>query len=327
MFTETVITGAILQDGTHVWASGSGEIVFQATDGTQSKITAHDGALLSATPAPDKMGLISGGDDGRLVLSKPDGSTLTLYEKPGAWIEPVIASPVSGFVACGAGKDVISFEMKTPEPKTILNHDVTVMGLAFHPNGRRIATAHKGGASLWYARGIGQSAVKLKWDGAHLIAAWSPDGRFVITAMHDNTLHGWKIDDKTDMRMAGYPSRIKSLAWLDGGKWLVTAGAQGAVIWPFDGKNGPMGRAATEVGFSETGIVTAVCAVQGQTFAAGTSDGRVWIADLATQHQHLVSSGQATITCLASDGHRLIWGDSKGNTGHKPISVQQMMNS
>lgn len=318
MFTETVITCAILADGTRAWASGSGELVFEK-DGAQTRITAHDGALLSATVAPGKMGLISGGDDGRLVLSQPDGSVETLYEKPGAWIEPVIASPVSGFVACGAGKDVISFELKTPGQKTTLSHDVTVMGLAFHPNGRRLAAAHKGGVSLWYARGTGQSAVKLKWDGAHLLAAWSPDGRFVITAMHDNMLHGWKIDDKTDMRMAGYPSRIKSLAWLDGGKWLATAGAQGAVLWPFEGKNGPMGRAATEVGFSETGLVTAVCAITSQTFAAGTSDGRVWIADIDSQHQHLLHSNGAAITCLASDGRRLIWGDANGKTGFKSL--------
>jgi WD40 repeat protein len=315
MFDEIVLAAAILSDGTRAWAAGSGEVVFVDATDTETRVVAHDGALLSATRAPDGLGMISGGDDGRLVLTRPDGSVTVLFEQANSWIEPVVASPISGFVACGTGKTVVCFDIKTPHDTNTLPHDATVMGLAFNPNGRRVAVAHKGGASVWYARGTGQSPVKLVWEGAHLLAAWSPDGRFVITTMHDNMLHGWKLDEKADLRMAGYPSRIKSLAWLDSGKWLATAGSAGAVIWPFDGKNGPMGRVATEVGFAEGSTVTCVCALDGTRFAAGTSDGRIWVADLTTQHQHLLHHGAGVITALAGREHTLIWGDDRGQTG------------
>ena len=124
-----------------------------------------------------------------------------------------------------------------------------------------------------------------------------------------------KVDDKTDMRMAGYPHRITGMAWLDHGRWLATAGAAGAVLWPFDGKSGPMGRAATEIGFAESGHVTQVCALTGTTFVAGTSDGRIWVADFSSQHLHLLHSGASRITALAATATRVIWGDQSGQIG------------
>ncbi len=312
---ETIVACAMLRDGTRVWACGAGQVVFQTPNDAETVVTAHAGALLVAAPAPDGLGMISGGDDGRLVLSRPDGTTQVLLDRPGRWIEPLAVSDVSGLVACGTGKEVLTLDMSEPHAVNVLTHATTALGLAFHPKGRRLAVAHKDGASLWYARGTGQTPIALMWAGAHMGVTWAPDGRFVITSMHDNMLHGWKVDDKTDMRMAGYPHRISSMAWLDAGRWLATAGAPGAVLWPFDGKSGPMGRAATEVGFAEQGHVTCVCAVTGTTFAAGTSDGRVWVADLASQHLHLLHSGAARITALAATPSQVIWGDQTGQIG------------
>eukprot|EP01036_Dinobryon_divergens_P020816 gene20817-biopygen18297 len=50
------------------------------------------------------------------------------------------------------------------------------------------------------------------------------------------------------MRMGGYPSKIRSVAFMAKGRLLATSGAQGAVLWPFDSSNGPMGREASEIG-------------------------------------------------------------------------------
>ncbi len=48
---------------------------------------------------------------------------------------------------------------------------------------------------------------KLEWKGSHLECEVSPDGRFVITSMQENQLHGWRLADKGHMRMSGYPAR------------------------------------------------------------------------------------------------------------------------
>ena len=60
--------------------------------------------------------------------------------------------------------------------------------------------------------------------------------------MQENALHGWRIRDKADLAMTGYPAKVKSFSWVGDTPHLVTSGADEAICWPFDGKDGPMGR-------------------------------------------------------------------------------------
>src|SRR5690606_29299217 len=123
---------------------------------------------------------------------------------------------------------------------------------------------------------------------------------FVVSAMQENQLHGWRLKDAKDMRMGGYPAKIRDLAFLDGGAMMATSGAHGAVVWPFSGANGPMGKEAAEVGYDETALVTRVAAAaRGRRLAARTSDGRVWAIDLGQGARRMIAEdkGQA-ITAL-----------------------------
>ena len=82
-----------------------------------------------------------------------------------------------------------------------------------------------------------------EWKGSHLDVTVSPDGRFLVTSMQENALHGWRIADRKDMRMSGYPAKTRSLSWSFDGHWLATSGADAAIIWPFKDKDGPMKKA------------------------------------------------------------------------------------
>ena len=59
------------------------------------------------------------------------------------------------------------------------------------------------------------------------------------------------------MRMSGYPAKVKSLSWSSKGKWLASSGAQAAIVWPFQAKDGPMGKAPVELGTRGNTMVTA----------------------------------------------------------------------
>ena len=100
------------------------------------------------------------------------------------------------------------------------DHANTVGGLAFDPKGRRIAAAHYGGISLWWAKLSTQEPKRLSWSGSHLNLTWSPDGKYIVTAMQENELHGWRVSDSADMRMSGYPTKVKSMSWLPKGRYL-----------------------------------------------------------------------------------------------------------
>ena len=81
-----------------------------------------------------------------------------------------------------------------------------------------------------------------------------------------------------DGRLSGQP---KSAAFFKQRRADGDVGRNGAVIWPFAGANGPMGKEAVEIGAEESALVTLVAAhPTGARVCAGLDDGRVWTADL-----------------------------------------------
>jgi WD40 repeat protein len=277
---------------------------------------AHEGAVLCAAPHPSGQGLLTGGDDGVVAWTR-EGGTEQLFVRPGRWIDALDASGETGLVAFAAGRDLHVRESADPAFERVFRHERSVAALAFDPKGRRVAAATYGGAALWYARIADQKPQVLKWAGSHVGVVWSPDGRFVITAMQENALHGWRLSDAKDMRMGGYPAKVRSLAFLSKGLLLASSGAPGAVVWPFAGANGPMGKDAVEIGFKESALVTRVAGA-GSRLVGGRDDGEVWTADLlSSARETLREAAGAPITALAvsADGRRCAWGDEAGAAG------------
>ena len=297
-----------------VFALGDGTVRFEAG----ASIPAHDGAILAAVPHPSGDGVLSGGDDGRLVWSRPAGAA-EVANLPGKWIDAVAASPASGLIALSAGREVHVRDTADAAFARTFAHDKSVADLAFEPKGRRLAAATYGGVWLWYARIETQKPAKLAWAGSHVAVTWSPDGKFLISAMQENQLHGWRVADEKNMRMGGYPAKPKSLAFLNKGSLLATSGANGVVVWPFAGGTGPMGKQAAEVGYDEAAAVVRVAvAPQRNWVAAGLDDGRVWICDLAGQKitpMKAEKGSPVTALAMTPDARRVAWGCEDGAAG------------
>jgi WD40 repeat protein len=199
----------------------------------------------------------------------------------------------------------------------VLEHPSTVGGLAFDAKGKRLAVAHYGGMTLWEEAKRGWKASKFVWKGSHRAVTLSPDGRFAITSMQEPALHGWRLRDKADMRMSGYPGRVRSMAWVGGGALLATSGADAAICWPCDGPNGPMGRPPVMVGQRDGVRVSAVCGLPDTPFVlAGFEDGLVLAAELTDGAPgRLVTEGNgAAVAVLAAtaDARHLLVGDANG---------------
>jgi WD40 repeat protein len=302
-----------------------GQALFALADGSVRVIRpggwltaqAHDGAVLCAAPHPSGAGLITGGDDGAVVWTRLEGAELAidrLAQHQGRWIETLAASADSGLIAYAAGRELCLLDAKDRAFTRRFAHERSIAGLAFDPKGRRVASATYGGVLLWWPRIADQKPQFLKWAGSHIGLVWSPDGKFIVSAMQDNQLHGWRLSDAKDMRMGGYPAKVKSLAFLAGGRALATSGSRGAVVWPFTGADGPMGKEAAEIGYEETTMVTRVAGAQNRA-AGGTSTGKVWLADLTSGRTlTLREAGGAPISALtlSADGGRLAYGDEEG---------------
>ena len=312
---DAFVTAAVFDRAQRAcFALGDGTVRFE--DG--ASVQAHDGAILGACLHPSGEGLITGGDDGRLVWSRPAGAEL-IAEVKGRWIDVVAASAESKLIAFAAGRELHVRDAADPAFVRVFAHERSIADLAFDPKGRRIAAATYGGARLWYARIAEQKPAVLGWAGSHIGLAWSPDGRFLISSMQENQLHGWRVADEKNMRMGGYPAKVRSLVFCSKGQLLVTSGANGLILWPFGGATGPMGKEAVEVGFDESALVTRAAATPtGGWAAAGLDDGRVWARDVAAREgRHLKADKGPPISALAitADHHRVAWGDEAGGAG------------
>ncbi|MFC3067905.1 WD40 repeat domain-containing protein [Phenylobacterium soli] len=312
---DAYVTAALFDSSRRaIFALGDGTVRFESGE----SVEAHDGAVLCACVHPSGEGILTGGDDGRLVWSRASGAQ-EIAKVPGRWIESVAASPESKLIAFAAGRDLHVRDAADPAFSRTFTHEKSVADVTFDPKGRRIAAATYGGVALWYARIESQKPLYLKWAGSHVVSAFSPDGKFLVSAMQDNQLHGWRVADEKNMRMGGYPAKVKSLTFLAKGQLMATSGSNGVVVWPFAGSTGPMGKQAAEVGYDEAAMVVRVAATPALSWvAAGLDDGRVWACDVTGQRvAPLKSEKGAAISSVAMtpDAARVAWGDEDGNAG------------
>ena len=278
----------------------------------QTRAVAHpDGAILIAVA--DGKTLLTGGDDGRVTAIAADATPREIASEKGRWIDALAMR--GGACAWSAGKQVTARD----ETGALNSWSApsSVRGLAFQPKGYRIAATHYNGVSLWFPKVEGPPQT-LEWKGAHLDATFSPDGRFLVTSMQENALHGWRLADARNMRMTGYPGKTRSLSWSHDGAWLATSGAEAAIVWPFKDKDGPMGKAPRECGVREARVTKVAFHPRALVLAIGYADGLVLLCRLADAAEILVRRpGGGAVGALAwnASGARLLFGLESGEAG------------
>jgi WD40 repeat protein len=294
-----------------VFVLGDEAMLLVEPKGGPRRIAVHHGAILAT--AADNERVVSGGDDGSVKATDANGETRVLATDPKhRWIDHVAIGP-DGAVAWSAGKTafVKAKELREFEAPS------TVGALAFVPKGFRLAIAHYNGATLWFPNAAAAPEF-LEWKGSHLAATISPDGRFLVTAMQEPMLHGWRLSDRKHMRMSGYAARVTSLSWSAGGDWLATSGAPQLILWPFQTKDGPMGKEPRVLAPAEHRIETVACHPRQEVVATGYGDGMVLLVRIQDGAEILARKsfgGPVTALAWSADGRFLAFGTETGDAG------------
>jgi WD40 repeat protein len=282
-------------------------------EGALSRVAVHGGAILSV--ASDRHRIVMGGDDGKVVALDAKGEVTLLATDPKRrWIDNVALHP-DGAVAWSASKTAYVRSGRNEEKS--FEVPSTVGGLAFAPKGMRLAIAHYAGVTLWFPN-MAANAEVLEWAGSHLGVTFSPDNKFLVTAMHEPALHGWRLADQRHMRMTGYPGRVRAMSWTAGGKGLATSGADTVIVWPFGSKDGPMGKEPAMLAPLKARVSAVACHPKQDILAAGYSDGTILMVRLGDGAEILVRrNGTEPVAALGwnARGTLLAFAAADGDAG------------
>jgi WD40 repeat protein len=309
---EATVVAVHFLGGTPVFILGEEALLFAGEQG-ERRVPVHGGAILAS--ASDGTRIVTGGDDGRVVSIGADAEAKQVaFDGKKRWIDQVAAGPDNS-VAWSAGKTAFVLNRKGEE--RTLDAPSTVAGLAFAPKGFRLAVAHYNGVTLWFPNAQGASE-RLEWKGSHLAVAFSPDGRFLVTAMQEPTMHGWRLLDGRHMRMSGYSARVRSFGFTTGGAYLATSGSEQLILWPFDGKDGPMGKQPLMWAPSNARVAMVAAHPRQPVVAVGYADGIVLLVRIEDGAEILVKpKGASSVTALGWDaaGAQLAFGCEDGEAG------------
>ena len=178
-FVVTACRGGTLRDNVadiKVWDAATGKLV--------KRLAADSGRIETGFRAA--------------MAISPDGRRIALASQQQVWvwdspaatgIEATDSTPMNGLEPApkAAAPTDAEESTKSDEPRTkMLGHSGVVLGLAYSPDGRRIATASADRTvKIWDAEN-GQELLTLRAHGAPVVCvAFSPDGRYLASASAD----------------------------------------------------------------------------------------------------------------------------------------------
>ena len=330
------IVATASNDGTaRLWLTATGRELLMVQEASR---------VVTVAFSPDGTRLATGSADGKLrvfaiagvrLASEPESAEptdaevrklidLRLEFQHGEEVRQVLFSPdghVLAAISTGGGISLTRLDAKSS--RRVWGAGVAGLGLAFSPDGKRLATANGSFAFVWdvatgrelframHATSADDAESPMQWIDS---VALSPDGNFLASAARDGTARVWSLDSRQELVRLTHAAPVEAVAFSKDGTTLTTGSFDGtARLWEL-----PSGRErlrATHPGGSEV----VAFSPDGKQVASGGTEGSVNIWSLnrsdqlaAITHPEIVSgvsvspSGDRVAT-LDDHGGLRIW--------------------
>ncbi len=299
-----------------IWNAATGQLI--------SSLMGHDRKLTSAIFSPDgKHILTASSDETARVWDAGAGETLSTLSGDANFVFHADLSPDLSRVVIANADDTV--RVKTAEMAAMMaptaGHAGNSADTMFAPDEKQIV-AGDFFARVWNIQ-TGQPGATLKGhSGLVGRAAFSPDGRRVVTASFDGTAMVWDADSGARLIiLSGHKGIVWDAAFSPDGRRIVTAGADGlALVW--DANSGQ--RLQTLKGHKGM-VLSAAFSPDGTRIVTAGQDhtAQVWDASsgksLATMTGHtwivyqarFSPDGKRVVTCSADNSVR-VWDAASG---------------
>lgn len=307
-------------------ASADGPIVlFDAKTGqVRHNLLGHGFGTACVAWSADGKYLASAGQDGKVRLWDP-AIGQQFRDMPGgaAWVERVAWCPTKNILASAAGKKLRLWDLDGAMLREYPDHPSTIADIQWKPKEAILASTGYGKLFFWdilpsplggEGSGVRGAIREFLWNGSMLAISWSPNSAYIAAGGQDCTVHFWVLKTGKDLQMAGYPTKVRELAWDATGRWLATGGGPVSCVWDFAGK-GPEGSTPVQLEAHEDNISCLTYQHQGAFLASGGDDGLVALWQPSKQHGSLaLAKHPAAISQLAwsADDQHLAVGTAEG---------------
>jgi WD40 repeat protein len=123
--------------------------------------------------------------------------------------------------------------------RSLRGHQNWIQGLAFSPDGKRLASASGDRTARIWDLKTGTSEKTLEGHtGGLRDVAWSPDGQRLATASFDKTARLWSAaDGRSEAVLKEHEAAVQCVAWSPDGKTIATGSMdQTLILWEKDGR-------------------------------------------------------------------------------------------
>lgn len=158
----------------------------------------------------------------------PASKKIPLHTIPIAEHAGYVAFSADGtMLAVASGTTVRLIDIASGQTRAVLVHpDYRIRGVAFSPDGRRVATGSSDGTAIVCDTATGSRYFKIRanWSVTQLQdLAYSPDGRLLVTVSEDATAQIWDTTSRRRLHTLTHDGVVYDLTFSSDGRLLATA--------------------------------------------------------------------------------------------------------